>query len=272
LKATEETTCLGKETLVNDNAVTRRSRAVAAEQDPRWAALLARDAAADGAFYYSVSTTGVYCFPSCAARLARPEHVSFHATREAAEEAGFRPCKRCKPDQGEGARRRAAGEIRFTLAGSSLGQVLVAQSAAGLCAVLLGDDGAALRHDLKGRFPWARLTEGGPGLDTLATRVLRFLESPGDGLDVPLDLRGTEFQKSVWNALLEIPAGSTASYAGIARRIGLPAAARAVARACGANSLAVVIPCHRVVRSDGNLSGYRWGVERKRALLEREAA
>lgn len=240
-----------------------------AEQDPRWKTIVARDAAADGTFYYSVETTGVYCLPSCAARPARPENVRFHPTREAAERAGFRPCKRCKPDQRSGPRPRA--EIRFAIGESSLGLVLVAQSPAGLCAVLLGDDSRALQHDLQQRFPGAALTESDT-LDTFAGEVVRFVEAPARGLDVPLDLRGTEFQRRVWQALREIPAGSTRSYADIAQRIGKPGSVRAVAQACAANALAVVVPCHRVVRRDGGLSGYRWGVERKRALLERERA
>lgn len=241
-------------------------------EDPRWQAVLARDAAADGTFYYSVKTTGVYCFPSCAARTPRPENVRFHATRENAEAAGFRPCKRCKPDAGGGRRQRAAaGEIQFTVIESSLGMVLVAHGDRGLVAVLFGDDEDSLRWDLERRFPGARLVEGNTELRQLAGRVAAFIESPARGLDVPVDLRGTEFQRAVWHALLEIPPGSTASYSDIAVRLGAPNAARAVAQACAANALAVVVPCHRVRRGDGSLSGYRWGTERKRILLEREA-
>jgi AraC family transcriptional regulator of adaptative response/methylated-DNA-[protein]-cysteine methyltransferase len=247
---------------------TRQTEALPTEKDPRWQAVVARDPAADGTFYYSVKTTGVYCFPSCAARPALPKNVRFHPTREDAERAGFRPCKRCKPDQGG----RAGGEIRFILTESSLGPLLVAQSDRGVCAVLFGEESDALRRDLQARFPRARLTEGGADLGILAAKVVDLVESPGRGLDVPLDLRGTAFQQAVWQALREIPAGSTASYTDLARRIGQPKAVRAVAQACAANALAVVVPCHRVVKSDGSLSGYRWGAERKRTLLEREGA
>jgi AraC family transcriptional regulator of adaptative response/methylated-DNA-[protein]-cysteine methyltransferase len=162
-------------------------------------------------------------------------------------------------------------EIRFAIGQSSLGLALVAESARGICAVLLGDDRDALRRDLQERFPGATLIDGDEKLSALAAGVIDPVESPARGLDLPLDLRGTEFQQTVWRALCQIPAGSTATYTEIASRIGRPTAARAVAQACAANALAVVVPCHRVVRSDGRLSGYRWGMERKRALLEREA-
>jgi len=242
------------------------------EKDPRWKAVVARDAAADGTFYYSVGTTGVYCFPSCAARLAKPENVRFHTTREEAEHAGFRPCKRCKPDRRERQRVDAREEIRFAIGESAVGDVLVAQSAKGISAVLLGDDRDELRRDLEQRFPDAALIEGGRELEALAEEVIGFVEVPTRGLEVSVDMRGTEFQHKVWNALRQIPAGSTVSYTEIARQIGMPNSARAVAQACAANALAVVVPCHRVVTSDGKLSGYRWGVQRKQSLLEREAA
>jgi AraC family transcriptional regulator of adaptative response/methylated-DNA-[protein]-cysteine methyltransferase len=239
------------------------------ERDPRWSAVVARDAAADGSFHYSVRTTGVYCRPSCAARLARPEHVRFHETTADAEAAGFRPCKRCRP----GARAGVRGEaIRFAIGESPLGLVLVAASLIGISAVLLGDARDALRGDLQRRFPGATLTEGDEAHRALSERVIAFIASPARALDVPLDLRGTEFQRTVWRALREIPRGSTATYAEVARRIGMPRSARAVARACAANALAVLVPCHRVVRGDGSLAGYRWGVERKRALLAKEIA
>jgi AraC family transcriptional regulator of adaptative response/methylated-DNA-[protein]-cysteine methyltransferase len=347
--------------------------AAATERDPRWASVVARSAAADGTFFYSVRTTGVYCRPTCAARQARPENVQFHDTREAAENAGFRPCKRCKPDQpslveqhaakvtqacrlieesqtvptldqlaketgvspfhfhrvfkaitgvtpkeyaaahrGNRVRKelgrtetvtaaiyesgynsnsrfygesqqvlgmtptsyRAGGvnsEIRFAIGECSLGSILVARSERGVCAILLGDDPEALARDLQDRFPRAILIGADSEFEELVSRVVGFVEAPGLGLDLPLDVRGTAFQQRVWQTLREIPAGSTASYADIAGRIGSPKAVRAVAQACGANVLAVAIPCHRVVRNDGGLSGYRWGVERKRALLQREA-
>lgn len=347
--------------------------AVATVGDPRWAAVVARDAAADGRFYYSVKTTGVYCRPSCAARTPRPENVTFHRTTADAERAGFRPCKRCKPDQPplavqhaakiadlcqfiEGAERaptldelaqraglsayhlhrlfkrvtgvtprayaaahraermrraldrgatvtaaiydagygsngrfyaesdqvlgmtptryRAGGKdtaIRFAVGECSLGSILVAASARGVCAILLGDDPDALARDLQDRFPRADLIGGDREFERLVAQVVGLVEAPVRGLDLPLDVRGTAFQQRVWQALRAIPAGATATYAEIAERIGLPQSVRAVAQACGANPVAVAIPCHRVVRSDGGLAGYRWGVERKRALLERES-
>ena len=343
-----------------------------ADQDPRWTAVAARDRAADGSFWYSVATTGVYCRPSCAARLARPKNVRFHASPAEAEAAGFRPCKRCKPDQpaseaayatrvaeacrsieeaeetpsraelaqaaglstyhfhrvfkaatgltprGYAAAHRsrrvrdqlsrsntvtqaiyeagytsssrfyeasdamlgmtptawraggADASIRFAIGECDLGSILVAQTDKGICAILLGDDPEALVRDLQDRFRRATLIGGDAEFEALVARVVGFIEAPRIGLDLPLDVRGTAFQHRVWQALSAIPAGSTASYTEIARRIGAPLAVRAVAAACAANALAVAIPCHRVVRTDGALSGYRWGVERKRALLARE--
>jgi AraC family transcriptional regulator, regulatory protein of adaptative response / methylated-DNA-[protein]-cysteine methyltransferase len=260
-----------KETTMETIAAKRVYDGLATEQDPRWRAVVARDKSADGTFYYSVKMTGVYCRPSCASRLAKPKNVSFHLTREEAERAGFRPCKRCKPDRKDVEPLRAMDEIQFTVSESSYGPVLVGQSRKGVCAVLFGSDRDALLHDLQGRFPGVMLVDGGDKVEALAARVVAYMESPIGSPDVPLDIRGTGFQRRVWQALREIPAGSTASYTDVARRIGLPKAARAVAQACAANNLAVLIPCHRVVRSDGALSGYRWGVERKRALLERES-
>jgi AraC family transcriptional regulator of adaptative response/methylated-DNA-[protein]-cysteine methyltransferase len=343
------------------------------DRDPRWTALRARDASADGTFFYSVKTTGVYCRPSCAARPARPENVAFHATAAAAQQAGFRPCKRCKPDQPPLAERQAAQvaalcrliehsdpvptlgelashagwsvfhthrlfkavtgvtpkayaaahratrvrgelrtrstvteaiygagygssarfyetsnavlgmtptkyraggsdlEIRVAIGACSLGAILVAATPRGVCAILLGDDPAALAHDLEQRFPRARLVGADPAFAQLVAQVVALVEQPRIGTTLPLDIRGTVFQQRVWKALCQIPAGNTASYTEIARRIGAPRSVRAVAQACAANALAVAIPCHRVVRSNGDLSGYRWGVARKRALLDREA-
>ena len=341
--------------------------------DDRWAAVVHRDVRADGAFYYSVRTTGVYCRPSCAARLARRENVRFHPTTADAEAAGFRPCKRCRPNELPLAARRAeaiakacrlieeaeeapdfdalatavgmsrfhfqrvfrnitgltpkayalahrasrvreqlkrsatvteaiyeAGfnsngrfyatsdrmlgmkptdfreggsntEIRFAIGETSLGSVLVAASDKGVCAILFGEEPEALAEDLQGRFPKARLVGGDRSFERWVAKVVGFVEAPRLGLDLPLDLRGTVFQQRVWKALQEIPIGSTASYSEVAKKVGAPRSARAVAQACAANRLAVAIPCHRVVRNDGGLSGYRWGVERKRALLAREA-
>jgi AraC family transcriptional regulator of adaptative response/methylated-DNA-[protein]-cysteine methyltransferase len=169
---------------------------------------------------------------------------------------------------------RAGGadtEIRFALGNSSLGAVLVAATDQGVCAILLGDDPEELARELARRFPRAQIRGAGPGLERTVTRVVRLVEKPGQGAELPLDIRGTAFQQRVWEALRGIPLGLTASYTDIAVAIGAPTAVRAVARACGANPLAVAIPCHRVVRADGDISGYRWGVKRKRALLARES-
>ncbi len=170
---------------------------------------------------------------------------------------------------------RAGGRdavIRFAAGECSMGAVVVAATDKGICAILLGDDAEALVQDLQDRFPNAELVGGDAEFEATVARVIGAVEAPGIGLDLPLDVRGTAFQQRVWQALREIPPGATASYADIANRIGSPTAVRAVARACASNAIAVAIPCHRVVRSDGGLSGYRWGIERKRTLLEREAA
>jgi AraC family transcriptional regulator of adaptative response/methylated-DNA-[protein]-cysteine methyltransferase len=342
--------------------------------EDRWAAVVRRDRSADGVFYYSVLTTGVYCRPACAARLARPENVRFHSTCEDAERAGFRPCKRCRPNEPALDEQRAAAvakachlieaaedmpnldalaeaagmsrfhfhrvfktitgvtpkayaaahraqrvrdellrretvteaiydagfnssgrfyetssevlgmtptdfrsggtgaSIRFAVGECSLGSILVAATGKGVCAILLGDDPGALARDLQDRFPKAELIGGDEEFEQWVARTVGFIEAPALGLDLPLDVRGTAFQQRVWQALREIPAGSATSYTKIAERIGSPKAVRAVAQACASNTIAVAIPCHRVVRNDGALSGYRWGVERKRALLDREAA
>lgn len=168
--------------------------------------------------------------------------------------------------------RRSHAEIRFATGECSLGSILVAATEHGVSAILLGDAPIALVNDLGRRYPGATLTSSDSDCGRTLGRVVAFVESPGPVLDLPLDPGGTLFQRRVWQALREVPAGSTASYGEIARRVGSPKAVRAVAGACAANPLAVVIPCHRVVREDGSLAGYRWGVERKRALLEREAA
>jgi AraC family transcriptional regulator of adaptative response/methylated-DNA-[protein]-cysteine methyltransferase len=160
--------------------------------------------------------------------------------------------------------------IRFAIGESRLGPILVAASDQGVCAILLGDDPAELVRDLEDRFPEAELIGGDAEFERLVARVVGFVEMPSVGLDLPLDIRGTAFQQRVWEALRKIPPGSTATYADIAERIGRPKSVRAVAQACAANTLAVAIPCHRVVRTDGSLFGYRWGVERKERLLRRE--
>lgn len=339
----------------------------------RWTAVTARDPAFDGAFCYSVSTTGIYCRPSCPSRRANRANVAFHSTCEAAEAAGFRACKRCKPNDTAAALEHAAkvagacrlieasqeqiklqdlaaavglspfhfhrifksiagvtpkayavayrqkrvrsnldesrtvtqaiyeagfntsarfyetsnehlgmtpkayraggsdAEIRFAVGDCSLGSILVAQSEKGICAILLGDDPEQLVRDLEDRFPRAGLTGGDRKFEKLVAKVIGFVETPGTGLDLPLDIRGTAFQHRVWEALRRIPAGTTVNYTSLAQQIGHPKAVRAVARACAANAIAVAIPCHRVVRNDGALSGYRWGVARKRALLDKES-
>ena len=162
-------------------------------------------------------------------------------------------------------------EIRFAVGACSLGSILVAQSDRGVCAILIGDEPDLLVRDLQDRFPRATFLGDDAGFEQCIAQVIGFVEAPRLGLDLPLDVRGTAFQQRVWQALRDVPPGTTLSYAELARRIGAPKSARAVAGACAANPLAVAIPCHRVVRSDGALSGYRWGVERKRALQEREA-
>ncbi|HSX95385.1 MAG TPA: bifunctional DNA-binding transcriptional regulator/O6-methylguanine-DNA methyltransferase Ada [Hydrogenophaga sp.] len=165
----------------------------------------------------------------------------------------------------------AGADIRFAVGQCSLGAILVARSQRGICAILLGDDPDALVRELQDQFPKARLIGGDAAFEQWVAQVVGVIEAPAIGLQLPLDVRGTAFQERVWRALREIPPGATASYTEIAARIGAPSSVRAVAQACGANRLAVAIPCHRVVRRDGDLAGYRWGVERKRELLRREA-
>jgi AraC family transcriptional regulator of adaptative response/methylated-DNA-[protein]-cysteine methyltransferase len=167
---------------------------------------------------------------------------------------------------------RENDEIKYAVSRCSLGAILVAASEKGVCAILLGDQAAPLVQNLQERFPASRLVAADGELDRMVAKVIKFVAAPKVGLDVPLDTHGTEFQQRVWLALQDIPAGSTASYTDIASRIGAPRSVRAVAQACAANAIAVAIPCHRVVRNDGAVSGYRWGVERKRALLAREGA
>ena len=199
---------------------------------------------------------------------------------EAIYDAGFNSNSRfyATPDRMLGMKPsefRAGGAntaIHFAIGECSLGSILVARSGKGICAILLGDDPEVLVRELQDRFPHGTLLGGDAGFEELVAKVVGFVEAPKVGLDLPLDVRGTAFQQRVWQALQEIPVGATVSYADIARRIGSPKAVRAVAQACASNGLAVAIPCHRVVRTDGAVSGYRWGVQRKRALLERETA
>jgi AraC family transcriptional regulator, regulatory protein of adaptative response / methylated-DNA-[protein]-cysteine methyltransferase len=164
----------------------------------------------------------------------------------------------------------AGNAIRFAIAECSLGSILIASSEKGVCAILLGDDPEALARDLQDQFPKADFIGGDDRYEKLVAKVVGFIETPRIGLDLPLDIRGTAFQQRVWKELQRIPAGKTVCYSEVANRIGSPNSARAVAQACAANALAVAIPCHRVVRNNGDISGYRWGVDRKRALLARE--
>jgi AraC family transcriptional regulator of adaptative response/methylated-DNA-[protein]-cysteine methyltransferase len=172
---------------------------------------------------------------------------------------------------GDPAPNGATPKTYFAIGSSSLGPVLVARSERGVCAILMGDDPSLLACDLQKRFPRTELIGRDGNCEQLAAKVARFIERPALGLDLPLNIRGSAFQQRVWQALRQIPVGSTASYTDIANQIRMPKSVRAVAQACGANPVALAVPCHRVVKSDGSLSGYRWGVERKRALLDREA-
>ncbi|QJU57333.1 bifunctional DNA-binding transcriptional regulator/O6-methylguanine-DNA methyltransferase Ada [Sphingomonas sp. AP4-R1] len=354
--------------------ISQDKQAEATLADPRWARVVARDKAADGEFWYTVDTTGVYCRPSCPSRACNPRNVTIHDSLASARATGFRACKRCKPDgpatevvnaeivtkacrmieasetapsltdlaealalssgyfhrifkahtgltpKAYAAAHRtkrvrealvaensvteaiydagfnssgrfyeasramlgmtpsnfrkggAQEEIRFAIGETTLGSILVASSAKGVAAILLGDDPDALARDLQDRFPNARLIGADADYEAIVARVVGFVEAPQVGLDLPLDVRGTAFQQRVWQALREIPVGQTLSYTEVAERIGAPSTTRAVAGACASNKLAVAIPCHRVVRNNGALSGYAWGVERKRAILDREHA
>jgi len=344
----------------------------ASHDDARWAAVLSRDRAHDGAFVFAVRTTGIYCRPGCPARRPKPENVVFFESARAAEDAGFRACLRCRPQAATGdsapfqavlracrliaesetppalgtladaagmsrfhfqrvfkrelgmtpkqyadaqrqARARAAlrpaatvtealydagydsaarfyaqasralgmspGDYKaggrgqaiwYALSDSALGRVLIAGTQHGLCAIFFGDDDDALRSDLRARFPQADVFAADEPMARWVAETLAYIELPKGAFRLPLDIQATAFQHKVWHALRDIPFGEIATYADIARRIGSPSAARAVANACGANPLAVAIPCHRVRRADGSLGGYRWGCERKRRLLARE--
>ena len=340
----------------------------------RWQAVLQRDPQAEGAFVYAVSTTGIYCRPTCTSRRPRRENVQFFDDWQLAEAAGYRACKRCAPNaartpdpaleavkqackliegadkapslsqlaeavgfspyhfqrlfkktlgvtpkqyakavrlkrlrsslQGEASVTKAiyaAGYesssrfyegasgalgmkpsdyqngaegilIRYAVVPSYLGWVLVAVTGRGICRIDFGDDPEILEMRLAANFPRAEIQADDPVITSIIAQTIAFLEAPGKGLELPLDIQGTAFQQRVWSALQQIQPGTTASYAEIAAQIGNPKAARAVAQACAANKLAVAIPCHRVVRGDGGLGGYRWGTQRKRALLDREAS
>lgn len=354
---------------------TRQQRAAEAD-DPWWHAVLVRDTTADGTFLYGVATTGIYCRPSCPARRPQRAHVTFFPDADAAQQAGYRACRRCRPldaspadarreavrracafiearevapslaelgahvgwsaahlqrvftqvmgisphryaaaqhlarakqhlqgggsvtgalyDAGYGSVRRfyeqvpdrlgmppaayrAGGRgqrIAYTLVASRLGRLLIAATGRGICAVRFGepDEDDVLVAGLRAEFPAARIERDDTMLAPEATALLEHLAGSRLDLDLPLDVQCTAFQARVWAALRAIPRGETRSYAQVAAAIGAPASARAVARACATNPVALVVPCHRVVRADGSISGYRWGVERKRQLLATEEA
>ncbi len=341
----------------------------------RWRIVLARDRRYDGAFVYAVRSTGIYCRPSCPSKRPRREQVVFYLVPEAAERAGFRPCRRCHPERVNGSDPRVeavrlAGQlidahldapsglaalaarvgttpprlgrafrsvlgvtprqyrdqrrldrfktrlkegkkvspalydagygspsrvyerasarlgmtpatygrggrgarIAYATVPCPLGWMLVASTERGICRVAFGDDARGLEHALRAEFPAAEIASHGGTLKPWLTALAAYLEGDEPHLDLPLDVRATAFQRRVWDELRKIPYGSTRSYAEIARAIGAPRATRAVARACATNPAALVVPCHRVVRGDGEPGSYRWGAQRKRALLEREAA
>jgi AraC family transcriptional regulator, regulatory protein of adaptative response / methylated-DNA-[protein]-cysteine methyltransferase len=343
------------------------------QPDARWQIVLARDRRSDGAFVYAVRSTGIYCRPSCSSRRPRREQVVFFPLPAAAERAGFRPCRRCRPEQakpldpqvervhraclyldarsgemvkltelsahvgvspfhlqrtfkrvmgvspreyqdvrrmerfkkelkekhnvtyalyeaGFGSssrlyeraharlgmtpstyRRGAPGVgIRYTLVASPLGRLLLAATARGVCRVAMGESDRFLENDLRREFPAAEIHRDDAGLHAWAGALLKRVSASQPSVELPLDIQATAFQQRVWSALQRIPPGDTRSYGEVARSIGKPSAARAVARACAANPVAILIPCHRVVRGDGNLGGYHWGIQRKEALLERE--
>lgn len=354
------------------NTISTKIPTITTEQDARWLRIMARDKTADGQFWYSVRTTGVYCRPSCPSRRCNPENVAIHATLAEAKATGCRPCRRCRPDESpesykqtivakasrlieiadealslselatavglspyhfhrlfktatgvtpkayanacrakrlrheldmnqpmtdaiynagfnssgrfyENAPKmlgmtprnyRAGGDqekICFAVGECYLGAILVASSVKGVVAILLGDDPDALLRELQDRFPKAQFIGSDADYEALVAQIVGFVENPRTDLALPLDIRGTAFQQRIWEALRAIPLGQTMSYSEIATRLGMAGSARAVAGACAANALAVAIPCHRVIRTNGDLSGYRWGIERKRHLLEREA-
>lgn len=344
----------------------------AAINSPLWIAVQRRDPQAEGHFVYGVKTTGIYCRPTCAARRPKPDNIVFFKDKIEAEAAGYRPCKRCKPDalsptalqsqtiaqacqlieQSESAlslvelatavglstshfhrlfktyvgitpkqyaialrdqrvkthlatdspitaaiydagfntssrfyetvtqrlgmsascyKQGGAGlMIKYTLAESSLGWLIVGATEVGICAIEFGETPAVLIERLQQHFPQAELTPDTTNLGNWLTQIVAAIETPGPTIDLPLAVKGTAFQRQVWQALQTIPCGETRSYTQVAAMIGQPQAARAVARACASNPVAVVVPCHRVVRSTGEISGYRWGVERKRQILARE--
>jgi AraC family transcriptional regulator, regulatory protein of adaptative response / methylated-DNA-[protein]-cysteine methyltransferase len=202
----------------------------------------------------AVITTGIYCRPGCPAR-PRPENVRHFTSTAEARAAGFRPCKRCRPD---------AELIRYAVVPSRHGRLLVATTERGVCAVTLGDRPEALEKALRAEFPDA-FVQHDAALELLAERI-----EAGSADGVALDLRGTPFQREVWGELQRIPVGETRTYTDVAAALGRPSAVRAVASACASNHVGLLVPCHRVLRRDGGLGGFRWGIERKRALLATE--
>jgi AraC family transcriptional regulator of adaptative response/methylated-DNA-[protein]-cysteine methyltransferase len=266
-----------------DARIAAACRTIEAAGEPPRLASLAREAGlSQGHFHRAfVRVTGITPAEyarGCRQRRLREVLPSSRSVTEAMYDAGYNSSSRLHSDASPAlgmspSQFRAGGkgiEMRFAVGECSLGAVLVAATEKGVCAILLGDDAQALVRDLQDRFPAAEIVGGDRKFEALTAQVIELVENPGCGAGLPLDVRGTAFQLRVWRALVEIPAGATLSYAELARRIGRPTAARAVARACGANPAAVAIPCHRVVGSDGELSGYRWGIERKRELLKRE--
>lgn len=349
-----------------------KKKSIDAADAARWRAVLLRDERANGTFVFAVKTTGIYCKPSCPAKRANRENVLFYNSFLEAEAAGFRPCKRCRPQliqstiphaeaiiracrtlelKGDSmslrdlareagmspfhfsrvfkeatgvtpkayanalrARRmrtmlqssrsveaaiqrtgyrsvsrfyadaegqlgmtpsavksRGNGEtIKYAWTRCSLGHLLVASTSKGICAIELGDDPSKLLADFKNRFADATLIPGDKNFSRTVACVVALMESPKVGFDLPLDIRGTAFQHRVWQALRKIPVGETITYTELAERLGCPRSVRAVASACAANRIAVAVPCHRVVRIDGNLAGYYWGIERKKELIDRE--
>src|SRR5579885_3295322 len=255
-------------------------------EDPRWAAVATRDAAADGRFVFAVKTTGVYCRPSCPSRQPRRENVVFYRVPEAAEAAGYRACKRCRPKDARASdpalrkvRRVCARIDEALLAGESgppalapRGRLRGAATSRGLAAGSIGDDDARLERALHAEYPAAEISRGDARLRPWITAILEHIAGERPNLALPLDLQATAFQWKVWRALRKIPYGSTATYGEIAREIGRPKAVRAVANACASNRAALVIPCHRAVRADGDIGGYRWGAERKEKILAKERA
>ena len=354
--------------------MTRAAAVTDLTSERRWRAVLARDRRYDGAFVYAVRSTGIYCRPSCASRKPRRDRVTFFPVPEAAEHAGFRPCRRCRPsaanpadprvalvrevcraidaqpdaparlaalseragttphrllrafravlglsprqyrderrldrfkiqlkrrkqvspalyEAGYGSTSRvyerahaqlgmtpatygrggAGTRIAFAVVPCALGRLLVAATARGICRISLGDDADALERGLAAEFPAATIARDDDTLRHWVAEITAHLDGRQPTLELPLDVRATAFQRRVWEALRNIPYGSTRSYSEVARAVGNAKATRAVARACAANPVAIVVPCHRVVREDGDLGGYRWGVQRKRAFLKQEA-